>query len=864
MIDFDRLLAKIFDKEKNITLLYWNPIEARLAFFNPKNQKLEEWQGYIGKRLAEVETELGRKGAIPLSMDGRYTHGILFSKKVGRRELDFMIGLFIDWYLGVYLKTAFKHSLELRERTDSILRMKSPKRIITAFAQAVTTTLNGKKYELISKRKITEASFGGSFPDFEFVLPFRVGEVAGIRIKGIGRVLPNEITLKYLENISAQFLSFLQLQQKFRDMAQVRRRFEFLKEFSTRFHELGELSYMMQFIQRKIGTVLDIESAMLTCRHADGSLKSQLVGRDLNRGYGERRENGKYIYVFPAYVHKEVAALLRLTTTKPLNRDDISFLKFLINEIEVIINLHAASKEQEKKIAELETAYEIANFYPFLTSPEEAYVVLAEKICRKTGFDIGAFVAVEGDEFVALQPIYGLKQPEERIAMKIHETEVMYSVYHSKKPFYTNSIRDQSFITRRIAARFGVERFVCLPYIFKDKVLGLFLTGRKENGPEITEDDIRLLKLLVNQAAILIQGLKSSAELNRQIRELRLINEISSIANSTLYLNELVRLTLQKLRGFIPHPYLAIFTYNEFGNILELVGHLGFQIPDPSYRVVKPGIGIVGNAALIRMPVLANDVSEDNRYIKMLDDVQAELSIPIVFQDRLLGVLDIQSPIKNAFKPEEVGLLSTIANQLASAIENARLHERVEETLTDAVRALVMTIDASDPYTRGHSERVTDYAVEIATELGLPQSEIDIIRKAALLHDIGKIGISELILLKKEKLSTEEMDEVKLHPLLGAQMLDGVRGFEEVRNLIKCHHEGYNGDGYPYGLRGEEIPLGARIIAVADVYEALTSDRPYRPAYSKAQAIEILKSEAGGHLDPKIVSVFIKILSRKE
>ena len=854
MIGMNHQLATITKGNEGISLLYWNPYENRLEFFNQGDRKIKDWSRFIGDKLKNVETELVARGSIPISIDDNYVHGILFITRRSKALVS-LIEAIREWYLGIYLTNVFKQSSELHKLTAPIFRMKSPKKIIASFAEAVQKVLGGEKYELIDEDRPIVSHFSGVFPMFDLVFPFKFGDVRGIRIKFVKRTLPDDISLEYLENLAGHVNSYL-------DMALVRKRIEFLRLFSARFHDQKLLNDMKTYIEGNLTDVLDLSSVRFWC-----CFTGPLPEIDFNRarkGYIKKRKNGQHLYQIPMFIDEKPVGLLQVISITPLTRDDLNFLRFLCDEIKAIINLHVVSLRQERKILELKTVQEIADLSSCLSSPDEAYTVLAEIICKRTGFDRGLFVTVEGDEFVGHQPGYGLEEFPGPYRMKINQTEVMYSVYHSKKSYYANDLSKTSTITQQVARRYGVTRFVCFPYVYKDKVQGLFLAGRKPGSPAIKADDLHLPDLLINQSALLIQGLISSKELNHQLRELKLLNEISNIANSTLYLTELVRLTLKKMKDFIPHPYLSIFIYNEFSNNLELVGNLGYRLPNASFRNIKLGMGIIGNAALLRMTVLSNNVEDDNRYIKMLPDVNAELAIPILFQNRLLGIFDIQSGKKDAFQPEEVGFLSTIANQIAAAIENAHLHERVEETLTDTVRALVMTIDASDPYTRGHSERVTDYAVEIATELGLSRRDIEEIKKASLLHDIGKIGLSELILLKKEKLTDEEMDEVKLHPLLGAQMLDGVRAFEGVRNLIKCHHEGYNGDGYPYGLQGEEIPIGSRIITVADVYEALTSDRPYRPAYSKSQAIEILKSEAGGHLDPKVVSVFIKILNRRD
>jgi len=190
------------------------------------------------------------------------------------------------------------------------------------------------------------------------------------------------------------------------------------------------------------------------------------------------------------------------------------------------------------------------------------------------------------------------------------------------------------------------------------------------------------------------------------------------------------------------------------------------------------------------------------------------------------------------------------------------LSRKMKETYIDSTRALAMAVEAKDYYTREHSSNVANYAVEIAGHLGLPDETIEVVRNASILHDIGKIGISENILLKPSKLSDDEYKIMKEHPIIGANIIRPMRFLEEELILIRHHHERYDGNGYPDGLAGEEIPLGSRIIGVADAYEAMTSDRSYRDAYSHDEAMAELVSASSRQFDPKVVEAFQEVLRR--
>ena len=206
-------------------------------------------------------------------------------------------------------------------------------------------------------------------------------------------------------------------------------------------------------------------------------------------------------------------------------------------------------------------------------------------------------------------------------------------------------------------------------------------------------------------------------------------------------------------------------------------------------------------------------------------------------------------------------LLMLLANQAAVAVENTQLHQNIQELFLGSIKALANAVDARDPYTRGHSERVTEYSVKIAEAMNLSRMDIEYIRYAGLLHDIGKIRIRDDILLKPGKFTDEEFMTMCKHPVYGVGIMEPVKAFERILPYINHHHERYGKGGYPDGLGGEEIPLAARILAVADAFDAMTSDRPYRKALPVEVAIEEIKKNKGTQFDPKIADIFISLFN---
>jgi putative nucleotidyltransferase with HDIG domain len=263
-------------------------------------------------------------------------------------------------------------------------------------------------------------------------------------------------------------------------------------------------------------------------------------------------------------------------------------------------------------------------------------------------------------------------------------------------------------------------------------------------------------------------------------------------------------------------------------------------------------------------------VSRDNAEPEVLEklvatDTVALISVALTVQGQIIGLLNLaRNGAKKPFVEDDKNFLATLASQAAIAINNKQLMESLHEAYLATVRSLAEAVDAKDHYTQGHSTRVADFAVKIAKEYSLPDNEIEGIETAAYLHDVGKIGIKDDILSKPGILTPEESDIVRSHPVIGSKILAPINFPWDVVPIIYQHHENYGGGGYPNNLSYDEIHIGARILAVADAYEAMTSDRPYRGALKTAEALNILRKEAGRRYDPRVVELFSKILAKAE
>jgi putative nucleotidyltransferase with HDIG domain len=265
-----------------------------------------------------------------------------------------------------------------------------------------------------------------------------------------------------------------------------------------------------------------------------------------------------------------------------------------------------------------------------------------------------------------------------------------------------------------------------------------------------------------------------------------------------------------------------------------------------------------------KRPVLIRDVKSSglNPTNRILADFRPSSFIicPLIAENETIGILGAdRRGDGNKLTPSDAELLSIFANNIAVAFMRARLDEEVKSSYVSSVRALVKAIEEKDMYTRGHSVRVAWMVVEIAKALGLPESEIEYLSFGSILHDVGKIGIPESIVKSPKLLSEAEFRIIKKHPLKGVEILQPIAFIKNHMHLIRNHHERWDGKGYPDGLAGNEIPLGAQIVAVADAYDAMTSSRPYRKRIPPKEAAREIQNNTGTQFSSQVSEAFLKV-----
>jgi putative nucleotidyltransferase with HDIG domain len=302
----------------------------------------------------------------------------------------------------------------------------------------------------------------------------------------------------------------------------------------------------------------------------------------------------------------------------------------------------------------------------------------------------------------------------------------------------------------------------------------------------------------------------------------------------------------------------------------EIVGahHSSFTILDrKSYRTPVKTV-TAGDEDCPREGQLSIDDRTLDQVIKerkpiLFNATQAGIVIPVLIKNELLGILSVWEKQEHlSFTEEEVLLLLTLCRKAALSLENQFLYESLYQSLLETLKALVTTLEARDPYTRAHSQRVSHYATALAAKMGCSKEEQDIVTVAGFLHDIGKVGICDTILLKTEPLTPAEYETIKTHPIIGEQIVQHLGYFSRERSMIRHHHEWWDGQGYPDGLTKGQIPFLARILSVADAFDAITTERPYRAGRPPREALEELDRWAGIQFDADAVVAFHHVIER--
>jgi len=436
-----------------------------------------------------------------------------------------------------------------------------------------------------------------------------------------------------------------------------------------------------------------------------------------------------------------------------------------------------------------------------------------------------------------------------------------------------------------ILDRLGAE--LLIPVKFQGELVGIFSMGQKLSGETYSQDDQLTLMTMANQTAVAIENARlyamvrqeltdrKSAEerLQLQIQRMSSLHTIDVAITSSVNLQVILQVLLDVLTNQLVVDAAAVLLLDAYTYNLEYTASRGFHTSALQHTRLSLGDGLAGQAAaqqsIIHIPNLKEEITSLSKSPLLADEgFISYYGVPLIAKSKIKGVLEIfhRTPLEP--NPEWIGFLETLATETAIAVDNAEMFNDLQHSNLELTQAYATTLEGwsralelRDRETEGHTQRVTEVTIELARRLGVDGNEIVHMRRGVLLHDIGKMGIPDSILLKPGPLTPEEWEIMRQHPVHAFKLLSTIHFLRPALDIPHYHHEKWDGTGYPLGLKGEEIPLAARIFAVVDVWDALRSERPYRPAWKDDAVTLYILEQSNRHFDPKVVETFLNLIN---
>ena len=412
---------------------------------------------------------------------------------------------------------------------------------------------------------------------------------------------------------------------------------------------------------------------------------------------------------------------------------------------------------------------------------------------------------------------------------------------------------------------------VYIPIKDKDEIVGaLNLFSYQKNA--FSNDDMRFLELLCQQIGVAVSNASLYEQTRNRVKQLSSLHSIDKAISSSFSLDISLNILINTLIEHLEVDAADVLLFKPYTQSLEFYQGKGFSTPALQHTSLRLGDGYAGKVALNRKRMVIADISSQPGEFVKSDDLMAEgfftyIGVPLVAKGKIKGVIEVFHRSLLMFDDDWLEFLDTLAGQAAIAVDNYELFNDLQYSnlnlsmaYDETIKGWSQALDLRDHETEGHTQRVTEMTLRLAQKMGVYEDQMVHIKRGSLLHDIGKMGVSDTILLKPGPLNDEEWDIMRQHPIYAHDMLSKIAFLEPALEIPYCHHERWDGTGYPRGLKGEQIPLAARIFAVIDVWDALISDRPYRKAWPHEEVVAYIKEQSGSHFDPKVVDIFLNLL----
>ncbi|HUE98218.1 MAG TPA: HD domain-containing phosphohydrolase [Anaerolineales bacterium] len=409
----------------------------------------------------------------------------------------------------------------------------------------------------------------------------------------------------------------------------------------------------------------------------------------------------------------------------------------------------------------------------------------------------------------------------------------------------------------------------CIPLHAEEHIVGVMLIN-VTLPRKLTMGEIRILNALAEIGGNSIHRMNLHEQTIKQLERLNALRSIDLAINSVFDLQIILTILINEVVKQLQVDAACVLLIQPGNNRLEHVAGQGFYTRNIEATSLRIGEGHAGRAVIerriIQVPNLASADGKFTRAQLLADEgFVSYYAVPLITKGEVKGVLEIFNRSRLNPNRDWLDFLETLGGQTAIAVENSMLFQDLQRSNFELAMAYDATIegwsralDLRDRETEGHTQRVADMTLKLAHKMGLSEKRLVLIKRGALLHDIGKMGIPDYILHKPEELSEEEQSIMRQHPQMAYNMLEPIAYLRDALNIPYCHHEKWDGTGYPRGMAGTHIPLEARLFAIVDVWDAVTNDRPYRKSWSRKKALKYIRDESGKYFDPKLVEMFLE------
>ncbi len=556
--------------------------------------------------------------------------------------------------------------------------------------------------------------------------------------------------------------------------------------------------------------------------------------------------------------------------------NELGFLTSLSGQVAVAIENARLFEEEENRRRESDTLREATEKITATLDQEQAIQVILEQLVKVVAYE-SASLQLLGDGYLKIVGGRGWEDPEAVLRMEfpVPGDNPNSQVILERRAITLGNAPDAYTLFKK-APHNHIRSWLGVPMIAQGRVIGMLAVDHSK--PDFFSDtDLKMVNAFAGQAAIAIENARLFERTRQRLLEIETVHSISVALRAANALADALPIILDRIMELFNAEGVAleIVTQDRREIVTELARgvweHLTGHRSQPANRITKE-VFSSGH------PFVKNNINaiEESMETTLYSGLPVIACVPIVAQDLPIGVMWVGR--KNAFQEEEIKLLASIGEIVGATVRRMGLHDITEHLLADlqvANRNLEKSYDTTlegwakalelrDKETEGHSRRMSDFTIQLAYEVGIPKADLIHIRRGVLLHDIGKMGVSDQLLHKPTSLTEEEWVVMRKHPQFAYDLLYPIIYLRPALDIPYCHHEKWDGTGYPRHLKGGQIPIAARVFAVVDVYDALLSSRPYRSTWPRRKVIAYIREQSGKQFDPNVVEAFFNLIKKKK